>query len=632
MFCAHYDSVSWGPGAADNGSGVAAMLETCRAIKAGPPLMNDIILLFTDGEEQGLLGAQAFLRDHPRAKEVGLMLNFEARGTRGLSYLFETSSKNGWLIPHIVKAAPYPFMSSMMVAVYSQMPTSSDYRIFKKDIPGMNVGFIDNLPYYHTPNDNPANLSRSSLQHHGSYALAFAKYFGNMDLSAVPAESSAIYFNIFGSCIVMYPRALSLPLAIAAAILFLLVGAAGFFRRRLTIKSILGAAAIIVLTAVSVALAAALCLLFAYSCRNVYLLYNAPWYIAATCFITLAIIALSHGSSRAKIPPDALAFSAAAFWLGGLFALDSYVVGATYITLWPLLFAILGLGWSFIKPESKLTTPILAAAAIPGILIIVPLISDFFSGVTVACAPAILLFPVFLCALLAKQIHLILPRGKGLAALMAFAGIVLLGIGIAEGGFSANQPKMDCLSYAFNADTGKTLWLSTDKKTDEFTSAFFPQGTKRESVSEFGYRDFCLTAPAPDAALPAPEIQIVSDVVRDGKRSLALHIVSQRKAPRIDVRCMNPVDNVIINGQATGKRAGEFTIRYLILPRQGFDLTLETTATDPVKLTLIDFTYALPDVPNGPLFPPHIISEPNTINFDRAFQSNTTMVRKSFTL
>src|SRR5919202_6024012 len=98
LVTAHYDSVSTGPGASDDGAGVAAMLETIRALKAGPPLKNDVIFLFTDGEEPGLLGAKAFVDDHPWAKDVGAVLNLEADGNTGAARLFETSDDNGWVI------------------------------------------------------------------------------------------------------------------------------------------------------------------------------------------------------------------------------------------------------------------------------------------------------------------------------------------------------------------------------------------------------------------------------------------------------------------------------------------------------------------------------------------------------
>src|SRR5207249_5261569 len=80
LLMAHYDGVEAGPAAADDGAGSAAILETLRALRAGPPLAHDVVALFTDGEEAGLLGAAAFVREHPWAKDVGIALNFEARG------------------------------------------------------------------------------------------------------------------------------------------------------------------------------------------------------------------------------------------------------------------------------------------------------------------------------------------------------------------------------------------------------------------------------------------------------------------------------------------------------------------------------------------------------------------------
>src|SRR5215213_2939457 len=109
LLVSHYDSVPSSFGASDDGAGVAAMLETLRALTATvTPRRNDVIFLFTDGEENGLLGAQAFVNEHRWAKEIGLVLNFEARGNSGPSIMFETSDENAWLIREFAKAAPHP--------------------------------------------------------------------------------------------------------------------------------------------------------------------------------------------------------------------------------------------------------------------------------------------------------------------------------------------------------------------------------------------------------------------------------------------------------------------------------------------------------------------------------------------
>ena len=100
LLMAHYDSQPNTLGAADDGAGVAAILETVRALRKSPALQNDIIVLLTDGEEYGLLGARGFML-HPWAKEVGFVINLEARGNGGPSMTFEISPQNGWVVQEL---------------------------------------------------------------------------------------------------------------------------------------------------------------------------------------------------------------------------------------------------------------------------------------------------------------------------------------------------------------------------------------------------------------------------------------------------------------------------------------------------------------------------------------------------
>jgi hypothetical protein len=88
VLAAHYDSVAQAPGAADDAAGVAAILETARALRASPPLRNDIDLVITDGEEPGLLGAQAFVTAGVIDPSRSIVVNLEAGGSSGPSMLF----------------------------------------------------------------------------------------------------------------------------------------------------------------------------------------------------------------------------------------------------------------------------------------------------------------------------------------------------------------------------------------------------------------------------------------------------------------------------------------------------------------------------------------------------------------
>jgi len=216
---AHYDSVPAGPGVGDNGSGVATILELARILQQEGPYRNPILLLFTDGEEAGLLGARAFLREHPWAGDVGVVINLESRGSSGQSLMFETSPDNARLIDAYASSVPLPVSSSLMYEIYRIMPNDTDLTPFKgAGIAGLNFAFIEDGIYYHTAEDNFAHLDPGSVQHHGESALAVARRLAEMDLSVQPS-GNAIYMDILGLGIIRWPEAWTLPLNGMAALL-----------------------------------------------------------------------------------------------------------------------------------------------------------------------------------------------------------------------------------------------------------------------------------------------------------------------------------------------------------------------------------------------------------------------------
>ena len=79
---AHYDSSTAGPGAGDDGAGVATLLEVASILK-DERLRRPVTFLFNEGEELGLIGARAFLERDPLAARVDSLINLEARGTTG---------------------------------------------------------------------------------------------------------------------------------------------------------------------------------------------------------------------------------------------------------------------------------------------------------------------------------------------------------------------------------------------------------------------------------------------------------------------------------------------------------------------------------------------------------------------
>ncbi|HEU0134257.1 MAG TPA: M20/M25/M40 family metallo-hydrolase, partial [Allosphingosinicella sp.] len=112
LLVSHYDSTPTGPGASDDGIGMASMLEVAALLK-DRPLRRPVSFLFNEGEETGLIGARAFLDRDPIAARVDSLVNLESRGTTGPAIMFETSRPNGRAIRHYARSAVGPAANSL---------------------------------------------------------------------------------------------------------------------------------------------------------------------------------------------------------------------------------------------------------------------------------------------------------------------------------------------------------------------------------------------------------------------------------------------------------------------------------------------------------------------------------------
>ena len=131
LLLSHYDSAphSKSLGASDDGSGIAAILESVRAHAFNKQqAKNDIIILFSDAEEIGLNGAALFVSKHPWAKDVGAVINLEARGSSGPGYmLMETNEGNAKMVDAFSKSnLSRPNSNSLMYSIYKMLPNDTD--------------------------------------------------------------------------------------------------------------------------------------------------------------------------------------------------------------------------------------------------------------------------------------------------------------------------------------------------------------------------------------------------------------------------------------------------------------------------------------------------------------------------
>ncbi len=224
IFMAHTDSVKMGPGAFDDIVSVASLLEGMRQLKSMTP-KRDLLFLFTDGEEQGLLGAAKFVKDHPEYRGITrLVVNIEARGNKGSLLMFETTPANLGIVTEYSKAVSRPVSFSIATAVYRSMHNDTDLTRFIMDgYPGMNLSVIQGADVYHTARDNYETFSRGSAQHYLDTVTELVAHFAQEEKLEIESAEDSVHFPLLSGNLVVFPQSAANAIAYAAFILTLAV-------------------------------------------------------------------------------------------------------------------------------------------------------------------------------------------------------------------------------------------------------------------------------------------------------------------------------------------------------------------------------------------------------------------------
>jgi hypothetical protein len=614
---AHYDSVASGPGASDDASGVAVLLETLRALKSGPPLRNDVIFLFSDAEEVGLMGAEAFVQAHPWAKEVGLVLNFEARGTSGPSLMFETSGNNAPLIKGFAASVKRPFASSLFYELYRLLSNDTDMSVFRRaGLEGLNFAFVKGAVRYHTGSDNVSAVDWKSLQHQGSNALALTRHFGNENLSELGAGGNAIYFDLLGATLINYPVSWAVPLLMATIILLAAVVVYGLRRRLLSVRGlIIGFAAVpaaIIGAVLVVSILWNLLRLLHSGYRSLLLgdTYNSDFYILSFTLLSMAISFATYFWLRRKVAAEDLAAGALTFWALPTAMTTLLLAGGSYLFTLPLLFSTLGLGAIFIlkikgggSEVSWKGLAVLALCLVPCAILFAPTIYLMFLTLTLNMSFVGAALVALACGMFIPLYGSVATYSGGkVTGALCFLSAALLVAGGLSSGFDREHPRQDNLIYALNADTNSAVWATADPLLDEWTSRFIKAQAKPGPLADFFPQSNArfLQSPAPTESLEPPKVEVLSDETGADVRRMRLHISSPRQAQIITlttgpgVRVAESwVAGRRLDDTRTKRGDGNWSLRYFGLPREGFELVL-SIAPGPLSLRAIDQSYSLP--------------------------------------
>lgn len=482
LLMCHYDTVPGSPGAADDSAGVATTLEVARALKSGPKPQRDVVFLFTDGEELGLVGAHAFFRKNPLAHRIGAVINLEARGDAGLTAMFETGSLNADAVSRWAEHMSRPSANSLSTAIYKHMPNGTDFTIAAvRGLPGLNFAFMGDEVAYHSPLATPAHLNLGSLQHMGDGALAAAQAFAE---HLPEQKEDSIYSDFLGLFVIQYTFVVGWILFAVTALLTLYAilaaeGVTDFDWGR-------GFLNMLVAFVLPVALLWLASLGFGGRAHFLRLAHF-DYLMAGAGFVAVGAGLFGAGLFQRRRP--------SAVWQWVMLVLlalaavaQIYLPEGSYAVVWPLLAAatIAVIRFVIYRGEDSIAAVIISAVIAVVVVAQVTVLAMFAFTALGVDLPVVLAAPV----LLVLPLLLLIPgkapsRSLSVVTMLAGAGLFVYALTAPA---TAQMPLPSSIRYGLDQNSGKAYRIDYLNVGDEWTKAALGEGAAQAPLSPFSER------------------------------------------------------------------------------------------------------------------------------------------------
>ncbi len=631
LLIAHYDSTPGAPGAGDNGAGVATLLELLRNLHSIPPLRQDVIFCFVDGEEPGLIGTYAFVSQHPWYKEIRMAINLDV-GRKGFPSIPQTSQENGYLIQALAHTAKNPTYISVPVRLF---PTGDqDLVPFKEaGIPGGFFALSTAAQEIHTMLDLPETVDSASLQHLGNHLLGLVRYLADMptlDISAKATDnlSEQLYFPLLGR-LVHYPIHWAWPLTVLASLFFFGTIAYGFLNKELTWKGV-GVGLLTLL--VSLALSVGLPFLLWMGIQALHSEYQVSpfrphlsgdiFYAIGFSILTLAATTASIAAARKKVTTMNLAAGGLFFWLIVTIIVTGLVPEMSYLVTWVLLPNSLALLLALVYNAAKISWAVsgfgFLVSAILATFLWIPIINTAFQNPGLPMIWLVIgMAALWIASILPVLDWITLPNRWLLPAAALLAGLGLLLVGHFVVGKNSPPPTVNSIGYWLDADSSRASWIAfiggfrTDARTTTRTQVALPQEMDARqnrllvAPTEIPYTDLfpaappfsVLTSRAPLLELDGPCVELIEDMWVTDRRIVKVKITASMH-DRLYV--ISPEDSSLLaitlpnNARMRLLPAPGWGLRFDGTPSEGIEIIFEFAVPEPVQILLVEEKTGLP--------------------------------------
>jgi hypothetical protein len=583
---------------------VGIVVEIARVLAAAPP-PRPVLLVVTDGEEPGLVGASAFVGQDPAAREIGAAVNLEARGTTGPSFLFDTSGAPAWL-GDALASLPHPVTTSVAPAIYRILPNDTDLTVLDRaGIPGVNLAFPLGAVRYHTPRDDLAHLDPASLQHQGESALALVRALAASDLEAGPGDPRA-WFDVLSAGVVSWPCPREVALG-AAAVALLAALAIVARERRPWRSAALGAAAALAAPLLAAATAGLLvaALRIGGALPRPFVAHPLP-IIVAGCLAGVSGALLAPALlGRAAGRPGLLAGAAIVTAAGAAALAIALPLASPLLVVPAFSFGAAELVRAHAPRGGRRATVADLLPSLGAALVISPLALYLPSLLGVGAVPAsAALFSFVLSPAASAGLDGEGPRRHlpGLGALAA--AVVAAAVQAALPHATASSPQR--LSLAYHEGEGGASWLAEGEGPPLPRALRAAASFSAQAAPAFPWapRRPAFSAPARALGLEPPRVDVLSSRIRGGRRHLVVRLWSQRGAP--EVALVLPPGAALASATLDGLRlpepaplalrqqGGHRVLASHTAPRAGHTIELELDGEAPLEAVAVDRSPGLP--------------------------------------
>ncbi len=616
VLLSHYDSSTHSSlGASDAGSGVVTILEGIRAFLASNKTpKNDIIILISDAEELGLLGAQAFVDEHPWTKNVGLVLNFEARGSGGPSYmLMETNGKNSKLLSEFLAAKPnFPAANSLMYSIYKKLPNDTDLTVFRQDanINGFNFAFIGDHFDYHSAQDSYERLDRETLLHQADYLTTTLNYFAFSNLEDLNSEEDFVYVNFPFSKLLTYPFSWVMPMLIIAIVIFLILLFFGFSLGKISVKDVLKGfvpflISVILCGGISFGLWKLLLIIHPHYNDILHgFTYNGYTYIIAFVFLNLWILLKTYKYFSKEEKTTNLIIAPIFIWLIINVLISLSLKGSGFFII-PVFSALLIVAITiFMDIEERSKRILFTIISIPTIYIFAPMIKMFPVGlglknIFISCVLIALIFGLMIFTFHQK-------KASWMLKLSGILTIIFFGTATYYNGFSIDNKKPNSIVYIQNSDDKTAYYGTYNTDLDSYTKQIFDEtatkgGLKNAETKSKYNTHFSYHKKTDYKNISSSTINIEFDTIIGSKRLLELVITPTRKVNKFEFITNNKItlqqfkvnDALVNKGKNYQAKKGTFLIYYMSNTDKNVTLSFTINKDERLDFVLNEVTYDL---------------------------------------